>query len=88
MKTKGKRIYDYTTLVVGKRYIVFCGVWQGALIYCGTVNRFARIEYLFTYGKTVEDWHKSFNICACKSKIKVFEIANEQKLNPRQSDEV
>ena len=76
-KTKSKRIYDYTKLEVGKKYRVYCGVWSGDLIYCGTVTISAHhIEYLFTYGKTVEDWHNSFNICACKSKIKVFEIAN------------
>lgn len=69
-----KRITDFNTLVIGKRYQVYCGVWQGKLLYCGFENHGKRIYHRFTYADNVAGWKNSFNLYSTKSNFKVFDL--------------
>ena len=70
------RISDFNSLVVGKRYIVEVkdSCWgKSNVLYCGRPFKNKR-ELCFTYGDTVESWRTNWNISACKSNLKVWEV--------------
>ena len=80
MRKKGKRIYDYDTLVVGQKYYVYSCGRSGNLIYCGIVHINHRIVYLFTYGETIDNFINSLNIADYKSGLRVYETTEEEPI--------
>lgn len=71
---KGKRIYDLSTLQIGKIYFVKISIWSGDFLFCGS-DPFNKKRIMFTSGRSVADADKSFNLVGSKSNFKVYEIA-------------
>jgi len=69
-----ERIYDLSKLVVGQKYFVKCGIWQGNVLYCGQALNGRRLKYLFTFGPTVESWKDNMNLFSVKTNLKVYRI--------------
>lgn len=67
MVKKLKRV-KIENCVRGQKYYVECGIWQATVLYVGTLGK----KYLFTFGDDVDEWEHQFNICSCKSNLKVY----------------